>query len=58
MEGEEAPEAKPEKNTAALAIRRLGWLKGDKARAEKFTAKRRSEIAKKAAITQWKRSDD
>lgn len=35
-------------------IGRLGGLKGGKARAEKLTAKRRSEIAKKAARTRWK----
>lgn len=58
MEGEEAPEAKPEKNPAAVALRRLGRLKGGKARAEKLTVKKRSEIAKKAAITRRKCSDD
>lgn len=35
-------------------IGRLSGLKGGKARAEKLTAKRRSEIAKKAAETRWK----
>ena len=44
----------PEKNPAAVALGRLGGLKGGKARAEKLTAKQRSEIAKKAADARWK----
>ena len=46
---------KPEKNPAAVALGRLGGLKGGKARAEKLTAKKRSEIAKKAASARWTR---
>jgi hypothetical protein len=42
------------KNAAAVALGRLGGLKGGKARAEKLTASQRSEIAKKAALTRWK----
>ena len=34
---------------------RLGGLKGGKARAKKLSAKRRSEIAKKAAAARWAR---
>lgn len=52
-EEEEQPE-QPEKNQAAVALGRLGGLKGGKARAKKLTAKRRSEIAKKAAQARWK----
>ena len=33
---------------------RKGGLKGGKARAEKLTAKKRSQIAKKAAKSRWK----
>ena len=51
-------EPKPDKNPAAVALGRLGGLKGGKARAEKLSAKKRSEIAKKAAITRWHRSND
>lgn len=40
---------KPQKNPAAVALGKLGGLKGGKARAEKLTALRRSEIATKAA---------
>jgi hypothetical protein len=42
-----------EKNPAAVALGRLGGLKGGKARAEMLSAKRRKAIAKKAAKTRW-----
>lgn len=41
------------KNPAAVSLGRLGGLKGGKARAKKLTAKKRSDIAKKAAKTRW-----
>lgn len=44
---------KPEKNPAAVALGRLGGLKGGKARAEKLSAKKRKEIAQKASMTRW-----
>ncbi len=47
------PASKPEKNPAAVALGRLGGLKGGKARAESLTAKKRKEIAQKAANTRW-----
>jgi len=43
----------PEKNPAAVALGRLGGLKGGKARAAKLTPKKRSQIAKKAAKARW-----
>jgi hypothetical protein len=43
------------KNPAAVLLGRLGGLKGGKARAKSLTAKRRSEIAKKAASIRWKK---
>lgn len=46
---EEKKEEKPGKNPAAVALGRLGGLKGGRARAEKLTKEERSEIAKKAA---------
>ena len=49
----EPSEEKPEKNPAAVALGRLGGLKGGKARAEKLSAKKRKEIAQKAAKTRW-----
>jgi hypothetical protein len=42
------------KDPAAVALGRRGGLKGGKARAEKLTAKRRQEIARKAAASRWK----
>ena len=44
-----------EKNPAAVALGRLGGLKGGKARAEKLTKKQRSDIAKKAAQARRRR---
>lgn len=41
------------KNPAAVALGRLGGLKGGKARAESLTPKKRSAIAKKAAKARW-----
>ena len=49
----EATGEKPEKNPAAVALGRLGGLKGGKARASKLSPKKRSEIAKKAAKKRW-----
>lgn len=48
------PPPAPEKNPAAVALGRLGGLKGGKARAAKLSSKKRSEIAKKAARMRWK----
>jgi len=44
------------KNPAAVALGKLGGKKGGLARAKKLTAKRRREIAKKAAAARWKKS--
>ncbi len=44
------------KNPAAVALGRLGGLKGGKARALKLSAKKRKEIAQKAAKARWSRS--
>lgn len=44
------------KNPAAVALGRLGGLKGGKARARSLSAKKRSEIAQKAAKARWKTS--
>ncbi len=41
------------KNPAAVALGKLGGLKGGKARAEKLSPERRKEIAKKAAQARW-----
>jgi hypothetical protein len=44
------------KNPAAVALGRLGGLKGGKARAKALTAQQRKAIAQKAAKTRWKAS--
>ena len=41
------------KNPAAVALGRLGGLKGGRARAERLAPERRVEIAKKAAMARW-----
>lgn len=41
------------KNPAAVALGRLGGLKGGRARAASLSPKKRSEIAKKAANSRW-----
>lgn len=44
----------PEKNPAAVALGRLGGLKGGKARAKKLSASQRTQIAKTAARARWR----
>jgi hypothetical protein len=46
-------EPEPEKNPAAVALGRLGGLKGGKARARSLSPKQRASIAKKAAKARW-----
>lgn len=41
------------KNPAAVALGRLGGLKGGKARMAKLTPEQRKELAKKAAQVRW-----
>ena len=43
----------PQKNPAAVALGRLGGLKGGKARSDSLTPRKRKEIAKKAALARW-----
>jgi hypothetical protein len=52
---EEATPAAPTKNPAAVALGKLGGAKGGNARAAKLSAKKRREIAKKAAAARWKK---
>ena len=52
-EPEPIKETPPKKNPAAVALSRLGGLKGGNARAEKLSAKKRKQIAQKAAKTRW-----
>ena len=54
-EGRPEPEPEPAKpkNKAAQALSKLGAKKGGEARAKKLSAKKRSEIARKAAKARW-----
>ena len=55
--GEPTPKpADSTKNPAAVALGRLGGLKGGKARANKLTPEQRQEIAKKAADSRWQKT--
>ncbi len=45
------------KNPHAVALGRLGGLKGGKARAAKLSPERRKEIAKKAVTARWAKKD-
>lgn len=49
----EPPKEPSEKNPHAVALGRLGGVKGGRARAEKLTPEQRKEIAKKAAKARW-----
>jgi hypothetical protein len=48
-------EPPPVKNVAAVALGKLGGMKGGAARAAKLSPKKRSAIAKKAAEKRWGR---
>ena len=48
-------EAEPAKNPHAVALGRLGGAKGGKARAAKLSAKKRAEIARRAATVRWEK---
>lgn len=58
--GEEPPDTVGEdgKNPAAVALGRLGGLKGGAARAKKLSAKKRSDIARAAAKKRWSKISD
>jgi hypothetical protein len=57
LSGEEPkPDPDAGKNPAAVALGRLGGLKGGRARAEKLSVEQRREMAKKAAAMRWKAS--
>jgi hypothetical protein len=49
------PEIDPSKNPHAVALGRLGGLKGGVARAAKLGPRKRSQIAAKAAKARWKK---
>lgn len=62
--GEQATQEKPvpseptkEKNPAAVALGRLGGIKGGPARAKKLSQKRRKKIAREAAEARWSKKE-
>ena len=48
-------EPEPVKNPAAVALGRLGGLKGGRARAAALSPRKRSQAAAKAATSRWKK---
>lgn len=54
----EEAQAQPAKNPAAVALGRMGGLKGGKARAASLSAAKRAKIAKKAAAVRWASKKD
>jgi hypothetical protein len=52
---EEKPTIDATLHNAAVALGRLGGLKGGKARAASLSSKRRREIARRAAAARWAR---
>jgi len=52
------PSKTKKKNPAAVALSKLGASKGGKVRAEKLSAKRRSEIARNAVIARWNKVNE
>jgi hypothetical protein len=53
MDGSPLSKVPDTRNQAAVALSKLGASKGGKARAESLSARKRKEIAKKAAATRW-----
>ena len=47
------PKTDEGKNPAAVMLGRLGGLKGGKARAKSLSARKRKDIARKAAAARW-----
>lgn len=54
-ESKKAEQPEREKDPAAVALGRRGGLKGGKARAEALSPEERADIARKAALSRWKR---
>ena len=51
----ETPAKEDTRNPHAVALGRLGGVKGGKARADKLSPEKRKEIAQKAANARWKK---
>ena len=59
VEEPQVPEPTPEeRHAAAVALGRLGGLKGGKARAAKMTPEERRESARRAARARWQRPSE
>jgi hypothetical protein len=57
MDGTPLPAEPPDtRNPAAVALSKLGASKGRKARAESLSARKRKQIAKRAAEARWGKS--
>ena len=56
LDGSPLPDPNAGKNPAAVALGKLGWAKGGKARAQALTPEQRAEIARIAASVRWKKS--
>jgi hypothetical protein len=52
----QTPEEKSDKNPHAVALGRLGGLKGGKARARKMSKANRRASARKAALRRWRKN--
>jgi len=52
--GETPRDQKPQPETPAMEARRKGGRKGGKARADNLSARKRREIAQKAAKARWR----
>jgi hypothetical protein len=57
-EATETDDPERPKNPAAVALGKLGASKGGKARAAKLSAKKRAEIARKAARVRWRPKEE
>lgn len=55
LDGTPLEDPDKDKNPHAVALGRLGGQKGGRARAEKLSSKKRSQIAKMAAQARWSR---
>ena len=55
MDGTPLEDPDAGKNKAAVALGRLGGMKGGRARAGKLSPEQRKAIASKAAAARWKR---
>jgi hypothetical protein len=53
LDGSPLPDPDAGKNPAAVALGKLGGAKGGRARADKLSAAKRKQIARKAAQARW-----